>query len=51
MVEYHEKNEEFDIPKGQVVKLEWAEDDQQFTNLVKALNKNIVECDENVNEV
>lgn len=41
----------FDIPKGEINKLEWAEDDQSFVNMLKNINRRVVECDENGNEI
>ena len=48
---YKGKVEEFDIPKDQLAKLEWAEDDQGFKKIVTQINKNVVETDENGNEI
>ena len=48
---YKGKTEEFDIPHDMLAKLEWAEDDQGFKNIIKQINKNVVETDENGNEI
>jgi len=41
----------FDIPVGEMTKLEWAEDDQPFKNILKNINRKVVECDEDGNEI
>ena len=41
----------FDVPRGEICKLEWGEDDQPFANLLKNMNRRVVECDEEGNEI
>ncbi len=50
-VNYRGVMRRFDVPTGEICKLEWAEDDQPFANLLKNMNRRVVECDEEGNEI